>query len=258
MQALAQLIVYERIGYITLNRPDKRNALNSELIEQLTELFEQAEVRDDVKVIVLKAQGEVFSAGADLGYLKSLQDNSLEENLADSTYLKNLFKAVYLCTKPVIAQVEGHAIAGGCGLISVCDIIFSVPDAKFGYTEVKVGFIPALVSVFLIRKLGEARAKELLLSGNLIDAETASRYGLINFVTEKSLITSVVKEYALKLATTTSAESIKRTKQLLQVIQDSAMEEGLDAAVQANAEARTTDDCKRGIAAFLNKENITW
>lgn len=258
MKNPADFLVAERIAYITLNRPEKRNALNAELIEQLTDLFSEAEEREDVKVIVLRTQGEVFSAGADLDYLKKLQQNPLEATLEDSEHLKNLLKTIYSSTKTVIAQVEGHAIAGGCGLVSVCDLVFAVPEARFGYTEVKIGFIPALVAVFLVRKLGEGRVKELLLSGELIDAETALHYGLVNFVTERSRIASKVKEYALKLAETTSAESVKRTKQLLTLIQDSTLEEGLEAAVQANAEARGTDDCKRGIAAFLRKEKITW
>jgi methylglutaconyl-CoA hydratase len=258
MSNLAELTVSERIGYITLNRPDKRNALNDELIEQLTDLFDKAEVSEDVKVIILQAQGEVFSAGADLDHLKALQNNSLEENLEDSAHLKNLFKSIYQTTKPVIAQVEGHAIAGGCGLVSVCDFVFAVPEAQFGYPEVKIGFIPALVAGFLVRKLGEARAKELLLSGDLVDAQTALNYGLINFIAGKAEIADRVQEYAQKLSKGTSAEAVKRTKQLLQYIQDSNFDESLDAAVQANAEARSTDDCKRGIAAFLRKEKIIW
>ena len=258
MGNLAELSVSDRIAYITLNRPDKKNALNAELVESLTRLFEQAGLREDVKVIVLKASGEVFSAGADLDFLKQLQNNSLQENLKDSTKLKNLLKTIYFTTKPVIAQVEGHAIAGGCGLVSVCDFVFSVPEAQFGYPEVKIGFIPALVAVFLNRKLGETRTKELLLSGDLLSAPMACDYGLINFIVEKSEIITEVKNYALKLAETTSAESVKRTKQLLHLIQDSNLEEALDAAVQANAEARETDDFKRGIDAFLRKEKIVW
>lgn len=258
MQNLAELVIYERIGYITLNRPDKRNALNGEMVAQLTKLFNKAEVSTEVKVIILKAHGEVFSAGADLEYLKTLQSNSLEENLEDSANLKNLFKAIYQTTKPVIGQVEGHAVAGGCGLVSLCDFVFSVAEAQFGYPEVKIGFIPALVAVFLVRKLGEGRTKELLLSGEMIDAQTAVNYGLINFVAAKSEISDQVYQYAQKLAKGTSAESVKRTKQLLQFIQDSTLEEALDSAIQANAEARGTDDCKKGIAAFLNKEKIIW
>ncbi|HEY1025654.1 MAG TPA: enoyl-CoA hydratase-related protein [Sphingobacteriaceae bacterium] len=250
--------ITDRIGYITINRPEKRNALNPGLIEALTDAFREAESDDDVKVIVIKANGDVFSAGADLAYLKQLQEFSLEENYADTAGLKKLYENIYRSNKVVIAQVEGHAIAGGCGLVSVCDIVFAVPEASFGYTEVRIGFIPALVACFLIRKLGETRTKELLLSGGLIDAATASAYGLINFVCAKADIAEKVRQYAEDLTRSTSGESIKRTKQLLRQVHDLKLEEALEAAMHANAAARVTDDCKKGIEAFLNKEKLRW
>lgn len=239
--------------YITLNRPEKRNALNPELVRLLISAFKTAFKDNQIKAIVLQANGEVFSAGADLAYLQEMQSFSYEENLADSNALKNLFYTIYTCPKIVIAQVEGHAIAGGCGLASVCDIVFSVPEAKFGYTEVKIGFIPAIVSCFLVRKLGEARSKELLLSGELIDAETASRYGLINFVVNKEVIRESVKKYAEKIVNNTSAQSVSLTKSMLNVIHNSSLEDNLENAVILNAKARSTEDCKKGIAAFLNR-----
>jgi len=250
--------ILNRIAYIELNRPEKRNALNPELVISLIDSFAKANQDQDVKVIVLKAKGDVFSAGADLGYLQQLQSNTYEENVADSSALKDLFYTIYTSPKAVIAQVEGHAIAGGCGLASVCDIVFSVPEAKFGYTEVKIGFIPALVACFLVRKTGEARTKELLLSGELIDASTASTYGLINFICDKDSIREDVKTYAEKLVSGTSAQSVSLTKQLLNLAQNMTLEESLDEAVNFNANARATADCKRGIAAFLSKEKITW
>ncbi len=140
--------VKERIGYLTLNRPEKRNALNFELVAALKEAFTRAENDPGVKVVVLRANGEAFCAGADLAYLQQLQQFSFEENLADSNHLKDLFLMIYQLKKVVIAQVQGHALAGGCGLATVCDFVFAVPEAKFGYTEVKIGFIPALVLVF--------------------------------------------------------------------------------------------------------------
>ena len=250
--------VNNRVAYITLNRPEKRNALNSEVVILLKESFHNAISDDLVKAIVLKANGEVFSAGADLAYLQQLQTNSYEDNVADSTSLKDLFYTVYTSPKVVIAQVEGHAIAGGCGLVSVCDIVFSVPEAKFGYTEVKIGFIPALVACFLIRKTGEARTKELLLSGDLINAKTASNYGLINFISERTAIAEEVNQYAEKLVSKTSGESVSLTKRLINLAQNSTLEESLEQAVQFNATARASQDCKRGIAAFLNKEKLDW
>ncbi|NEU07242.1 enoyl-CoA hydratase/isomerase family protein [Flavihumibacter sp. R14] len=255
---LVNYTVRNRVAYITLNRPGKRNALNPDLVNELSNAFALASADHLVKVIVLNANGEVFSAGADLAYLQQLQNNSYAENVADSSALRDLFYAIYTSPKVVIAQVEGHAIAGGCGLVSVCDIIYSVPEAKYGYTEVKIGFIPALVACFLVRKLGEARTKELLLTGDLISAEMAVNYGLINFMCDKALIQEKVREHAEKITAETSSESIALTKQLLNIAQNLSLEESLVEAVNLNAAARATDDCKRGIAAFLNKEKITW
>lgn len=248
----------ERITYITLNRPEKRNALNPELVKSLSDAFRDAIEDNNTKVIVLKANGEVFSAGADLEYLQQLQQNTDAQNFTDTYLLKELLMTIYRSPKMVIAQVEGHAIAGGCGLASVCDVIFSVPEAKFGYTEVKIGFIPALVSCFLIRKLGEGRVKELLLSGELIDANTASNYGLINFVIAKDEIVSAVKSYARKIVEGTSANSISITKQLLNSVQDLNLEESLNLAIGLNIQTRASADCKKGISAFLNKNKLEW
>ncbi len=258
---LMKLVEYEiadRTAYITLNRPDKRNALNPELVASLSQAFLMAKSDKAIKVIVLKASGEVFSAGADLEYLQQLQNNSETENLADTRALKDLFYSIYTSPKIIVAQVEGHAIAGGCGLASVCDIIFSVPEAKFGYTEVKIGFIPALVACFLIRKLGEGRAKELLLSGDLIDAVTASNYGLINFVIDKSEINDKVSTYVSRIINTTSEQSLALTKTLLNRTQDLTLEESLEEAIKLNVQTRSSADCKKGVAAFLNKQKLEW
>ena len=250
--------VKDRIAEIILNRVDKRNALNSEVVTELSKAFHNAEHDENVKVIVLKANGEVFSAGADLDYLKKLQSNSFEENLADSNLLKRLFEQIYSQPKIVIAQVQGHAIAGGCGLASVCDFIFTTPQAKFGYTEVKIGFIPAIVAIFLIRRIGEGKAKELLFNGDLIDATYAKEIGLINFISAEDKIEEEVLAYADKLCKTTSAQSIALTKQLLNNVQDLPLTEALEFAAEMNAHARSTNDCKSGINAFLNKKKIDW
>ncbi len=247
-----------RIGYITLNRPEKKNALNPKLVEMLTHAVSKAGSDDQVKVIIIRASGDVFSAGADLEYLQLLQNNSSKDNFGDTIALKELFYSIYTLPKLVIAQVEGHAIAGGCGLASVCDLVFAVPEAKFGYTEVKIGFIPALVACFLVRKLGDGRTRELLLSGELIDSATASHYGLINFIAGKNDIASRVREYAEKLARSVSGQSVALTKQLINNAQSQSLENSLDEAVRLNVQARSSDECKRGITAFLNKEKLEW
>jgi len=248
----------DRVGYIVLNRPEKRNALGPQLVQDLKDLFSFAEKDKDAKVLVLKAEGEAFCAGADLAYLQELQNNSYEENLADSNNLKELFQQIYSLKKIVIAQVEGHAIAGGGGLATVCDFVFSVPEAKIGFTEVKIGFVPAIISVFIIRKIGEAKAKQLLFTGDLVSMQEAKDIGLVNYVVDKSDIEDEVKKLANKLCKNTSAESLNLTKKLLADVWNKEYTEALDFAAELNAKARDTKDCKKGINSFLNKEKLDW
>lgn len=250
--------LHKRIAYITLNRPEKRNALNTELVTQLQQALDKAETDTEAKVIVIKAEGKAFCAGADLAYLQQLQQNTYEENLHDSSQLKKLFYSIYNHKKIVIAQVHGHAIAGGCGLATVCDFVFCADHIKLGYTEVKIGFIPALVLVFLVRKIGEGKAKQLLLSGNLITAQTAKEMGLINEVCQLDELHSKVQEFAEKLCIENSGQSMELTKKLINSIQHLPIEEALQTAATSNAKARNTADCKKGISAFLNKEKIQW
>lgn len=248
----------DRVAYITLNRPDKRNALNAETVTELQTALKQAEQDATVKVIVLTGEGKAFCAGADLAYLQQLQQNTYDENLADSQHLMQLFLQIYTHPKPIIAAVNGHAIAGGCGLATVCDFSFSVADAKFGYTEVKIGFIPAIVKVFLLRKIGEGRAKELLLSGQLIDAEKAAQWGLINEAVPADKLQDKVKDFAQMLCKQNSGQSMALTKQMIAKVQELPLEEALQYAAGKNAEARATEDCRKGIASFLSKEPLVW
>ena len=247
-----------RIGYITLNRPEKRNALNAEMVTALKNAFTQAENDENCKVIVLQANGEAFCAGADLAYLQQLQNNTYDENLQDSQHLMGLFLQIYTHKKAVIGKIQGHALAGGCGLATLCDISFSVPEAKYGYTEVKIGFVPALVKVFLLRKIGDGKARELLLTGKIITAEEAKNFGLINFISTKETIDSEVLEFATKLCNEASGQSIALVKEMIAEVQHLSVEDGLEYAARMNANARATDDCKRGINSFLTKEKLTW
>jgi len=256
--SLVLYTVKDRVGYVTLNRPGKRNALSHELVTDLIATFDQAEKDETVKVVVLNANGDAFCAGADLAYLQQLQHFSLAQNLEDSRHLKNLFLKIYQLKKVVIAQVQGHALAGGCGLATVCDFTFAASVAKFGYTEVKIGFVPALVSVFLIRKVGEHKARQLLLTGDVINAEEALRLGLINRVVKQEELEQSVFEFATSLVRSNSAQSMQLTKQLISQVQSLPLGEALEHAARMNASARTTEDCKAGIAAFLNKQELKW
>lgn len=228
------------------------------MIEELTTVFEQVNQKEDIKVVILRGAGKVFCAGADLAYLQQLQTNSYSENLEDSLRLKKLFEIMYTLSKIVIAEVHGHAIAGGCGLANVCDFVFAAPEAKFGYTEVRIGFVPAIVKVFLLRKVGESRAKELLLSGDLIEAQKAYEYGIVNFLVEKDQLREEVLQFAQKLCSANSGQSMEMTKKMIGRIQEMPFSDALNYAAEMNADARGSDDCKKGIAAFLNKEKIEW
>jgi methylglutaconyl-CoA hydratase len=256
-----EYVLYEtdnRVGYITLNRPEKRNALNYDVVRQLQQAFEVAENDDACKVIVLQGRGQVFCAGADLQYLQGLSANTFGEHFHDSTHLMHLFQQIYTSKKVVIGQVHGHAIAGGCGLAAICDLIFTVPEARFGYTEVKVGFVPAIVSVFLLRKIGESATKQLLLTGDLISAAKAWELGLVNFVVEAGELSAAVNDFAQRLCRENSAQSMELTKEVLYRVQELPLQEALRYAAEMNAHARGTSDYRRGISAFLNKEKISW
>jgi methylglutaconyl-CoA hydratase len=250
-----QYDVSDRIASITLNRPEKRNALNARMVQELADAFRAAE-EPGIRVVVLKGSGTVFSAGADLASLERLQHNTYEENLADSRQLMELMLQMYRHPRLLIAQVEGHAIAGGCGLACLCDLCYAVPEAGFGYTEVRIGFIPALVSVFLLRRVGEGRARELLLTGRLLSGEEAVGAGLVTALAPKDAIGGVVRDRALSFSRSTSAQAVAQTRQLLAELQDPAP--ALELAAKKNALARGTEDCLNGVQAFLKGQPVSW
>ena len=250
--------IENRIGFITLNRPDKRNAISPEMIGELGNAFSAFEKNPDVKVVILRAEGKAFCAGADLAYLQEMQDYTFEENLADSHRLKALFSQIYEFPKVVIAQVQGHALAGGCGLVTVCDFAFAATEAKFGYREVKIGFVPALVSVFLSEQIGQALTAELLLSGELITSVKAAELGIITAEVSSELLEKRTLEFAQKLVDENSAFSMQETKRLLRSLGAKSRHEALDRAAEANAKARDQADCVKGIAAFLSKTKPDW
>lgn len=248
----------DRVGVITLNRPEKRNALSSDLITELKTGFERYENDDQVNVIILKANGPSFCAGADIADLQKLRNYSFEENLADSNHLKELFLTIYTLKKVVVAQVQGHALAGGCGLVTVCDFAFAVPEAKFGFPEVKIGFIPAIVMIFLLRKVGEAKVKQFLLSGETFSAEQAKQTGLVYQIVESGVLESRVMDFAKKLIETNSSNAMTLTKQMITKLHSMSLLESLAIAADMNARARETADFQHGIQSFLNKEKPSW
>ena len=258
---MPDLVLLEQRGpvsYLTINREDKRNALNHELVQALTEALDRLAMDESVRVIVLGGAGRVFSAGADLASLQALQEATPMQNVRDSRHLARLFEAIYLHPKPILAKVHGHAIAGGCGLAAVCDISIAARSAKFGFTEVRIGFVPAIVMVFVVRKLGEAAARDLLLRGRLLEAEEAAACGLITEAVAAERLAERVDEVARELASETSASAVALTKRMLAQVRGMGLHEALDLAVQTNAFARGTADCRAGISAFLNKQDPPW
>jgi methylglutaconyl-CoA hydratase len=247
-----------RVRTLTLNRPDKRNALNHALVADLREALEEAAAADAVRVVMLTGAGDVFSAGADLASLKALRDASPLENKKDSEHLAGLFREIYLHPKPVLAKINGHAIAGGSGLAAVCDLSVAAHEAKLGFTEVRIGFVPAIVMVFVRRKLGEAAARDLLLRGRLLPAEDAAEMGLITRAVPAADLDATADALAQELATETSASAVTLTKEMMAQVDGMGLQEALDYAVHMNAFARTTDDCQAGIDAFLNKTDPPW
>ncbi|MEY4040483.1 MAG: hypothetical protein RL233_14 [Bacteroidota bacterium] len=247
-----------RVATLILNRPEKRNALSAELVSEMTAAMVQLNANDEVKVIVLRSADKPFCAGADLSYLAKLRDFSLTENEADSQALRRLFDLIYLSPKIVISQVEGPALAGGCGLATLADLCFATPEATFGYTEVKIGFIPALVMVYLREKIGGGVLRDLMLTGRVISAEEAFNLGLVQRLVSTDNITSIVNQTAQELCESTSQQAVASIKEMLKTIPSMSRDEALDYAAKQNAVARGSEDCRKGIDAFLQKQPLKW
>src|SRR2546422_2233121 len=239
------------IAAITLNRPEKRNAISTEMIEELLAALEEAEA-SPARVVILTGAGKAFCSGMDLDALAALAQQSPEQNLEDSKRMARMFRRLWSYSKPLIAAVNGPAIAGGCGIATLCDFTLAVPEAKFGYTEVRIGFIPAIVSVFLIRQIGEKRARDLLLTGRIFDAEEAQRMGLVTEVVSREELMDIARELAAALVAA-SPTSLARTKRLLCRFAEEEIDRDLACAIEENARIRTTADFREGLASFLEK-----
>ncbi|WP_240315922.1 enoyl-CoA hydratase/isomerase family protein [Salinibacter ruber] len=258
MSDLVQTSTEGSVCTLRLNRPDKRNALNAGLVTALKGALDAAEDDDSLRTVVLTGTGSAFSAGADLSSLRAMREAGPTENQTDSRHLAELFRRIYQSSMPVIAKVNGHAIGGGCGLASVCDFTYASGGAKLGFTEVRIGFVPAIVMVFLRRKLGETQTRDLLLRGRLVDASRAAEMGLVTRVVPEGDLDEAVDALARELARETSGSAVALTKQMLARVPGMGLDEALDYAVQMNAFARGTEDCQAGIDAFLNDEDPPW
>ena len=245
------------IAILTLNRPEKRNSLNREMVTEIKDALNIIRASNKVCGLIITGEGKAFCAGADLSYLESLLDATYEENLSDSMELKDLYYNIYTFPKPTVAMVNGPAVAGGCGLVNVCDFVFSTDHAKFGYPEVKIGFLAAMVSIFLVQSIGERNAKKLLLSGNLIPASEAYEIGLVDKILPEIELKSYCINFLNELKNN-SSQSLNNTKKLFYEIIFDNLEAKLIKACEFNAKSRNETHFKEGISSFLEKRKPNW
>jgi methylglutaconyl-CoA hydratase len=251
-----QVAIEENVALLTLNRPDKRNAISYELIDELLQALEQID-KSAVEVLIVTGAGKAFCSGMDLENLRAITGRSSEQNFADSQTMARLFRSIYEFPRPTIAAVNGPAVAGGCGIATLCDFTLASPGARFGYTEVRIGFMPAIVSTFLIRQVGEKQARDLLLTGRIIAPEEALRIGLINEIVPADQLMARARELAASLRENSPA-SLLSTKWLLGKFAARQLDEEIAMAVEANALIRATANFREGVASFLEKRKPDW
>lgn len=244
--------VENSIAWLTLNRPDKRNALNDELIAALKQALAEANREASVRAIVITGAGKDFCSGADLSALQKIANASVAENLDDARSLMELFLLIRQVQVPVVAAVTGRALAGGCGLATACDLVLASSSSRFGYPEVKIGFVPAMVLAILRRNVSEKRAFELLTRGDEIDAAQAYETGLVNQLFTDEMFIESVKDYVQRFSHV-SKSAVALTKKLLYQVDSLSFSEALETGVDVNVIARMTEDCQQGIAKFLKK-----
>jgi len=245
--------VVDGVALLELNRPDKRNALNGDLVEALHEALADAAAEDDVRVILLRGAGKDFCSGADLAELEAIAQMGIEESVEDAQRLGDLFVGMRMLQKPVIAAVHGKALAGGAGLATACDLVLASDDAVFGYPEVHLGFVPAMVMAILRRKLGEGRAFELAAVGHRISAAEAERIGLVNRVVASEEFHDTALEFATELASRPTS-ALALTKRLLYGLDGTDFAEGIARGAEINAIARSTEACREGVRRFLDRD----
>lgn len=245
---------------LTLNQPEKRNALSPNLVNEFKILLDEIYSDTSCKVLGITGNGNTFCSGADLGMLQKMQSNTKEENLADTESLAELYQMLWNFPVPTLGIVNGSVMAGGLGLLTTLDYPLAAdnPSAKFGFSEVRIGFVPAIVANYLLRKLPGSRARWLLMSGEIFSLTQAMEYGLIMEKTALDLLMERATEIAEKMIKNNSREAMVTTKALINRITELRIDEGVEDAIGVNVEARQTNSCKEGIAAFLEKRKPNW
>lgn len=255
---MLKIDIHKNVGFVVLDRPDVHNAFNDELVKAITEAFTELGQRPEVRVIVLAGSGKSFCAGADLKWMKRMVQYSYEENLADARAVGRMYLAIAKCPKPVIARVHGAALGGGAGLVAACDIGVAIESVQFGFTEVKLGIIPAIISPFVIARVGPGRAREFFITGERFLAPVAMNIGLIQHVVSHEPALDALVESKISQILTSAPSAIAAAKDLIFGVAARTLESSLDFAAEAIARARAGVEGQAGMQAFLDHQKPPW
>jgi methylglutaconyl-CoA hydratase len=242
---------------VSLNRPEVHNAMNEELMDDLTKCFKLLNKDNKTRIIILTGKGKSFSAGADLNWMKSMAAYSMEENIKDSKKLLDLFETIYNCSKPIIGRINGHAFGGGIGLIAVCDITIAPLNKKFAFSEVKLGIIPSVISTYIIRRIGLFNMRRLFITGERFDSSYAKKIGLIDHVVPEDEFDNEVQKY-VKLLYSSGPKAINEIKALINNYENLKILDYKNYSVKKISQLRVSDEGQDGINAFLEKRNSKW
>lgn len=246
------------VGYVTLNRPEKRNAFDDRMAAALEQVFHDLADRDDLRIVVIGGEGSVFCAGADLAWMRRVADYTPEENLRDATAFQDAFDAIDRFPRPVVGRVHGAALGGGAGLVAVCDLVVASESTRLGFPEVRVGLVPGVVTPYVVRRIGPGQARRLFLTGEAIEAEEAWRLGLVHRVVPEEALDATVEE-VLALLRAGSPDGLRRAKVLVEaMVEAPTPEAAASAACEAIAEARSSEDGREGTMAFLERRKPRW
>lgn len=246
-----------QVAHVRLNRPDVRNAFNAELIAELTGVFEDLAGDERVRAVVLSGNGKVFCGGADISWMRASLDLSYDRNVADAQAMSDMFRAIDRCPKPVIGKIHGAALGGGAGLAAVCDTVIASSDAVFGFTEVKLGIIPAVISPFVLAKIGVSHARALFLTGERFDAKRAHHIGLVHEVVVADTL-DVCIERVVNEILSAGPEAVAAAKALVPKVREASYADSRDITAEAIAKQRTSPEGQEGLRAFLERRKASW
>ena len=252
-----EIIRDKDIVKIILNRPNVHNAMNEQLLKELTSCFKELSTDKKTRALILTGNGKSFSAGADLNWMKSMVNYSKEENIKDSKLLLDLFETIYNCPKPVIGYINGHAFGGGVGLVAVCDITIAPPDIKFAFSEVNLGIIPSVISTYIVRRIGISNMRRLFITGERFDSNYAKKIGLIDYLIPNEEIENEIQKY-IKIIKSSGPNAIIEIKKLINKYENLEIEDYKKYTVEKIAELRISEEGQEGINAFLEKRKSKW